>query len=1084
MINLNIRVIFFSIFLISCGKKNEMVLVPEKHSNISFNNEVIESDSLNILNYEYIYNGGGVAIADFNRDGKEDIYFTGNVVNNKLYLNQGNFVFKDVSSVSKTECEGSWSMGVSVIDINNDNWPDMYISVSGKGDAIDRKNILLINQGVNKDSIPLFKNMAKEYGLDYDGYTINSYFFDFDQDGDNDIYLINNFFTNRGDVLSKRNTSSNLINDNINVLFENIDGKSFKDITIPAGVLNDGYSLSANIFDINDDGWLDIFVSNDFATSSSAYINQKDGTFKEDIVSYFKHQSFSSMGIDVADFDNNSSDDVITLDMLPRTLSRTKKMFSKSNFLFYDLLDLYKEKPQYMRNCLYVNDFNDYNEISQLSKVHNTDWSWSPIFADFNNDGKKDLHVTNGFPRDLTDLDFINYRDSYESILATTQDFLDLIPRVKISNVMFLNSGNYDFFDITKSWNMEKPSYSYGQATGDLDNDGDLDIVVNNLNDKAFIYRNELNSNPSYLILNLIGSKNNYQSLHSETNIYYNDSLEQKGTMNPHRGYLSSLSPKIHFGVNGVQKIDSLVIKWNSKEYSVLKDLEINQEITVNYNLEKKYSISNIIDSKKPLLELSKDTILQFKHRENKSYDFFDYELQQRVYTNEGPSSIVGDINGDSLDDIIVGGAMGQRGKIFFQNENGFNSKTLLIDAKDKELTALSLFDFDNDNDLDLYLGYGHNGSKDSISLIDVLAINDGKGNFTKYNLLPDLHEVTSKIVPFDFDNDADIDLLITSRVKPNSYPDSPKTYLLENKNGNFEDISDLFLPEKGYLGMITDAEIIDINNDNKIDVILSGEWMGIEVLINQNDNKFIYDKSYFPKTNNGFWNSLEMNDLDGDGDLDLIAGNHGKNTPYNISKDKPLIMKYGDYNGNGRPEPLVFHFCEGDYFPIHLRNNFLNQIQKKKSDFINYESYSKASMDKILNKEEQKISKTLEIHNYKTTIYENNDGKFVEHILPVEVQFSPIFDTKVVDINDDGSKEIFFIGNDNAYEVFTGPRNSFQGSVLRFKEGFDFEIIPKKSSGFDVPFYGRSIELIRINNKNALFVTQNNNNSLLFKSK
>ena len=971
MINLNIRVIFFSIFLISCGKKNEMVLVPEKHSNISFNNEVIESDSLNILNYEYIYNGGGVAIADFNRDGKEDIYFTGNVVNNKLYLNQGNFVFKDVSSVSKTECEGSWSMGVSVIDINNDNWPDMYISVSGKGDAIDRKNILLINQGVNKDSIPLFKNMAKEYGLDYDGYTINSYFFDFDQDGDNDIYLINNFFTNRGDVLSKRNTSSNLINDNINVLFENIDGKSFKDITIPAGVLNDGYSLSANIFDINDDGWLDIFVSNDFATSSSAYINQKDGTFKEDIVSYFKHQSFSSMGIDVADFDNNSSDDVITLDMLPRTLSRTKKMFSKSNFLFYDLLDLYKEKPQYMRNCLYVNDFNDYNEISQLSKVHNTDWSWSPIFADFNNDGKKDLHVTNGFPRDLTDLDFINYRDSYESILATTQDFLDLIPRVKISNVMFLNSGNYDFFDITKSWNMEKPSYSYGQATGDLDNDGDLDIVVNNLNDKAFIYRNELNSNPSYLILNLIGSKNNYQSLHSETNIYYNDSLEQKGTMNPHRGYLSSLSPKIHFGVNGVQKIDSLVIKWNSKEYSVLKDLEINQEITVNYNLEKKYSISNIIDSKKPLLELSKDTILQFKHRENKSYDFFDYELQQRVYTNEGPSSIVGDINGDSLDDIIVGGAMGQKGKIFFQNANGFNSKTLLIDAKDKELTAMSLFDFDNDNDLDLYLGYGHNGSKDSISLIDVLAINDGKGNFTKYNLLPDLYEVTSKIVPFDFDNDEDIDLLITSRVKPNSYPDSPKTYLLENKNGNFEDISDLFLPEKGYLGMITDAEIIDINNDNKIDVILSGEWMGIEVLINQNDNKFIYDKSYFPKTNNGFWNSLEMNDLDGDGDLDLIAGNHGKNTPYNISKDKPLIMKYGDYNGNGRPEPLVFHFCEGDYFPIHLRNNFLNQIQKKKSDFINYESYSKASMDKILNKEEQKISKTLEIHNYKTTIYE-----------------------------------------------------------------------------------------------------------------
>ena len=1081
MININIRVILFSILLISCGKKNEMVLVSEKHSNILFNNEVIESDSLNILNYEYIYNGGGVAIADFNRDGKEDIYFTGNVVDNKLYLNEGNFVFKDVSSVSQTECKGLWSMGVSVVDINNDNWPDMYISVSGKGDAKSRKNVLLINKGVNKDSIPVFVNMAKEYGLDHDGYTINSYFFDYDQDGDNDVYIINNFFTNRGDILSKRNTSSNLIKDNINFLFENIDGKSFKNITLSSGVLNDGYSLSANIFDINDDGWLDIFVSNDFATSSSAYINQKDGTFKEDIISYFKHQSFSSMGVDVADFDNNGSDDLITLDMLPRTLSRTKKMFSRSNFLFYDLLDLYKEKPQYMRNCLYVNDSNDYNEISQLSNVHNTDWSWSPIFADFNNDGKKDLHITNGFPRDLTDLDFINYRDSYESILATTKDFLDLIPRVKISNVMFLNSGNYEFFDITKSWNMEVPSYSYGQATGDLDNDGDLDIVINNLNDNAYLYRNDISSKPSYLKIKLVGKKNNIQSLHSKVTIYYNDSLEQKGTMNPHRGYLSSLSPKVHFGFNNTQMIDSLVINWDSNEYSILKDLEINKEIIVNYENERKYLTSAGNKVSKPLLELVNDTTLQFYHKENKSYDFFDYELQQRVYTNEGPSSVVGDINGDSYDDIIIGGAMGQRGKIFFQNENGFIPKELTVDNLDKELTALSLFDFDNDNDLDLYLGYGHNGSKDSISLIDVIAINDGDGNFMKYEQIPDLFEVTSKVVPFDYDKDDDIDLLITSRVKPNDYPNSPRSFLLENKNGKFEDISDSYLPNNGYLGMITDAEIIDINNDGKTDIILSGEWMGIKILVSQNNNKFIFGESHFPKNNNGFWNSLETNDLDGDGDLDLIAGNFGKNTPYNISKEKPLLMKYADYNGNGRPEPLVFHFCEGNYYPIHLRNNFLNQIQKKKSDFINYESYSKAPMSVILNKEEQKQSKTLEVHNYNTTIYENNNGKFEEHVLPIEVQFSPVFDTKVVDINNDGIKEIFFVGNDNAYEVFTGPRNSFQGAVVSFSDNFNLKTIPKNLSGFNIPFFGRSIEVIKINNRDALLVTQNNNKSLLF---
>ncbi len=1077
-------ILLLLIFLvISCQNNNQMVLVSEKQTNILFNNQVIESDSLNILNYEYIYNGGGVAIADFNRDGKEDVYFTGNVVSNRLYLNQGDFVFKDVSSISKSECNGFWSMGVSVIDINNDQWPDMYISVSGKGDPKKRKNILLVNQGIDKDSIPIFLNKASDYGLDHDGYTINSYFFDYDQDGDNDVYLINNFFTNRGDILSKRNNSKNIIEDNINILYENIDGEFFKNVTEASGVLNDGYSLSANIFDINDDGWLDIFVSNDFASSSSAYINLKNGTFKEDIVSYFKHQSFSSMGVDVADFDNNGTDDLITLDMLPRTLSRTKLMFSKSNFLFYDLLDLYKEKPQYMRNCLYVNDQNDYNEISQLSKVHNTDWSWSPIFADFDNDGKKDLHITNGFPRDLTDMDFINYRQSYQSILATTQDFLDLIPRVKIPNVMFLNSGKYDFMDTTKSWGMYKPSYSYGQATGDLDNDGDLDIIVNNLNDNAFVYKNELNKTSSYLSISVKGPKNNIQALHSKITIHYNDSLSQSGNLNPHRGYLSSLSPKIHFGLKDIEKIDSLIIKWDNKQYSTIKDIAINQELKIDYSSQIKFSTSNIVKQKNSYLKQSLDSILEFTHKENKSYDFFNYELQQRVYTNEGPASIVGDINGDSLQDLIIGGAMGQKGEIFFQTQDGFIKKELSIDSMDKELTALGLFDIDNDKDLDLYLGYGHNGSKDSISLLDVIAVNDGKGNFEISELLPSFYEVTSKVIPFDFDDDQDLDLLVTSRVRPNSYPESPKTYLLENKKGTLHDVTEDNLPKKGFLGMITDAEILDLNNDKKTDIILSGEWMGIDVLISNNDG-FKYDTSYFPKLNNGFWNSLETNDLDGDGDLDLIAGNHGKNTPYNISNKKPLIMKYGDFNGNGRPEPLIFHFCEGDYFPIHLRNNFLNQIQKKKSEFKNYRLYAKAPMNKILDEKEAQIAKTLKVHNYSSTVYENRDGKFIPHELPIEVQFSPVFDSKVIDMNNDGIKEIYFVGNDNAHEVFTGPKNSFQGAVVSFGKDFKFNIIPKKISGFNIPFYGRSIEFIEINKEKSLLVTQNNNKTLHFVKK
>jgi hypothetical protein len=1100
----NLITFAFACTLISgCGKKQSDTLfrmLPASESGITFNNRIEDTDTFNILTHEYIYNGGGVGISDFNNDGLQDIFFTGNVVPNKLYLNKGDLKFEDITEQAGINVQGRWNSGVAIADVNNDGWTDVYVCATMKPDSADRRNMLFINKGTDKDGIPSFSNEAAAYGVEDGGYSVTAAFLDYDIDGDLDLYLLIN--------QRMENLPTNYrpkINDgsapNTDRLYRNNNNGTFTEVTKEAGVTHEGFGLGLSISDLNLDGWPDIYVSNDYLSNDVLYINNKNGTFTNRIAEFIGHQSQFSMGNDAADINNDGMPDIITVDMLPETNDRKKTTISNKSYLTYINNEQYKYEYQYVRNMLHLNNGADseirFSEIGQLAGVHQTEWSWSPLFADFDNDGNKDLIVTNGFPKDITDKDFANYRAEVGNV-ASLGLLEDSIPIVKIPNYVFRNDGHLNFADVTRQWGMERPSFSNGASFSDLDNDGDLDYLINNINDEAFVYENTLYNSTqksdtrknNFLRIRLNGGQDNKNHIGSKITLYSNGSLQcYENTI--YRGFLSSVEDVVHFGLGNNQRVDSVMVQWPDGNIQTVNDVKVNQIIAIDYKRTSRNFFNGPSLKKRNVIfkSVPHDLGISFKHNEDDKIDFNVQRTLPHKFTQSGPGIAVGDINQDGLDDIIIGGSTYYEASVFFQSpQRTFKSLQNIKrdENKKEEDEGLLLFDADGDADLDLYIVSGSIENYNSTEPYqDRFYRNNGKGNFKlDKEALPDTKASGSCVRAADFDADGDLDLFVAGRVIPGSYPNSPESYLLRNDHGKFIDVTTELCPELKKPGMITDAIWSDFNNDGKADLVLAGEFTPI--MFFQNGITQFTKLKTDSDVHTGWWNSLTAGDYDQDGDTDYVAGNLGLNNNYQVSQQFPLKVYANDFDGNGSTDPIMACYMRESMasdkrklYPIHFWDELNSQSPKFRNKFSRYRQYSKVTIDELLTTDEIKTALVLEANHMATSYIENlGGGKFKITALPAAAQVAPVNGLLTDDVDDDGKPDLVLSGNDYGNEVFAGRYDGFTGLILKGDGKGNFTVIPSAVSGFYV--WGDAKALAKVSSVNDdLFVATQNKDSV-----
>jgi hypothetical protein len=1058
--------------LLSCSKPESNTLftkLSETETGITYRNLLKEDyPDFNIIFYPYFYNGGGVAVGDLNNDGLKDIFFTGNMVKNRLFVNKGNLEFEDVTVASHVADNQGWCTGTTMVDINEDGWLDIYVCRTALENKKYRKNLLFIN---NRDLT--FTESAASYGLDNDGYSTQASFFDYDRDGDLDMFLINQSKPefSRGQLdYNKTRTQVNEKNFQ-NRLFRN-DNKKFNDVTDSAGIKSNifTFSLGVNTTDINQDGWPDIYIANDFKEPDYYYINNQDGTFTDKLAESMGHNSLYAMGVDVADYNNDLLPDVVVLDMLPEDNAAQKMHMGGDNFTQYNHLFRNGMFPQFMKNCLQKNNGDGtFSEIGQLAGISNTDWSWSPLFADFDNDGMKDLFITNGYKRDNTDIQFIVYQMDQSLKISNgaptipVPEYISHMPGIHKPNYIYSNAGGDHFVNKIKEWGFDHNTYSHGAAYADLDNDGDLDLITSNTDEYAGIYRNNSEKNPSnhFLSIALKGPSQNASGIGAKIFAYAGGRhfyLEQ----NPVRGFQSSSDQVLHLGLGSTASLDSVVVVWPNAKIQRLTTVSSNRTLTLNY--------SDAVDQEKQIssarIFVPLPDQIDYIHQENTLNDFTMQFLLPHFYSNRGPCVAKGDVNGDGLEDLFVGGAREQSGELWIQNKKG-TLQRLHVDAFVKDAMfedqAACFFDADGDKDLDLYVVHGGYEFVDREDMmVDKLYLNNGKGVFTSMKVTADGDANASLVSPADIDSDGDIDLFIGGHVAPGQYPNHTSSkILLNDSKGKFTDATEKWCAPLKDAGIINAATWTDLNGDGTMDLILAGEWTTIKIYLNKHSSLADATQQYFSATSSGWWTSLAVADFDKDGDMDLIAGNYGRNSQLKVDSLHPLTLYALDIDKNGSVDPIITHYIGDASYPLIPRDDLLGQVPSLKKKFVDYNVYAKATINEILSADQMKDSKTLSASNFNTTYFENKGGRFQKRSLPIEAQYAPVQAILTLDANHDGNLDVILAGNSMQNRIYLA-RHDANPAMLFIGDGKgNLSYVPQHESGFQVKGEVRNMTML-----------------------